>query len=295
MLWYPMLALLIPSCISLQYDQQYLSRRAAVSQIAFTTCGSLTAENVFNQPALASSASTGLILSRLSDPALTLTQLPPKKGNPSYPIFLEGSWDVTQTLVDCSAPLGTAFMGGPNGDDRIGQASLAEARSKINIPVSLRFRFLKDPSNNEVVEDRLLNTQQRLDAFAGRAVVASTVYTRDPSTNQNTAVLIQYRGPAAQKIFTTGFDRETSPDGSYCCSERQRSLFALTNSNTAPPISTDSELLWQFVPTSNYTVNAKLRIVGYLNPNDRLYFDAKRRAVTLQDYSLVLQRVVTSE
>jgi hypothetical protein len=254
----------------------------------------------------------GVIQSRFSDNILV--QLPPTKGKRSYPTFLEGEWDVTQMLTSCSAPLGPAFMGGPNGDTNIGQASLDEANSKRNIPIYFRLRYIRTDvdaatSASRIDEDRPFNTRQRLDAFAGRPVVASTFYTRDPITNRdNTAVLVQYKGPAAQKIFVTGFDREDANDNnndiigsSLCCwcSERQRSLFALTNASTAPPISTDSELLWQFQrgstsPNDNdddsMIVRAKLRIAGFLNPNDRLYFEAKRRAVTLQDYTLELRR-----
>lgn len=286
-----LLLLFLPTGASLQHQ---VHRRDAIHQIQIVTGGFLSADCSCHSQSGAGAfvSANGLILSRFND--AMITQLPPKKGSPTYPIYLEGLWDVQQTLVHCSAPLGTVYMGGPNGDDRIGQASLAEARSKINSPVSLKFRYIRDPSNDsEIIEDRLFNTQQRLDAFAGKAVVSSTVYTRDLLTNKNTAVLIQYRGPAAQKIFTTGFDSEVNVDGSFCCSERQRSLFALTNSNTAPPISTDSELLWKFWHVAEDMVHARLRIAGYLNPNDRLYFDAKRRAVTLQDYSLVLRRIAS--
>jgi hypothetical protein len=307
-------------------QQGILQRRPLLRQVGcgliagskFGQQGSSTWEETSSETAWAVSpadiflprSNGGVIKSRFSDDILV--QLPPTKGMPSYPSFLEGEWDVTQTLTSCSAPFGPAFMGGPNGDTNIGQASLDEANAKRNIPISFRLRYRRTDaatSASRIDEDRPFNTRQRLDAFAGRPVVASTFYTRDPITNRdNTAVLVQYKGPAAQKIFVTGFDREDANDNnndiigsSLCCwcSERQRSLFALTNASTAPPISTDSELLWQFQQQRSTSPNedddgmmvrAKLRIAGFLNPNDRLYFEAKRRAVTLQDYTLELRR-----
>lgn len=316
------------AAIQIQQKQQQgiLQRRPLLRQVLANGCG-LVFGSKFGQQGLSkwaeSSSETawaispadiflprsngGVIQSRFSDDILV--QLPPTKGMPSYPSFLEGEWDVTQTLTSCSAPLGPAFMGGPNGDANIGQASLDEANSKRNIPISFRLRYIRtdvDTTSSRIDEDRPFNTRQRLDAFAGRPVVASTFYTRDSITNRyNTAVLVQYRGPAAQKIFVTGFDREDNDSNNndigsmFWCSERQRSLFALTNASTAPPISTDSELLWQFHQrrstspnddNNSMIVRAKLRIAGFLNPNDRLYFEAKRRAVTLQDYTLERRR-----
>ena len=41
-----------------------------------------------------------------------------------YPEWLEGTWDVTQTLVKVSTPLGTKFVGGPAGSEAIAAESL---------------------------------------------------------------------------------------------------------------------------------------------------------------------------
>lgn len=208
----------------------------------------------------------------------------------TYPDFLEGTWDVTQTLVGCKAPLGLRFAGGPNGVESIGVTSIKESESQLNKPVKLQLRYMRN-SDGQVVEDRVFNTRQRLDNFAGRPVVSTVDMTADTGTLQNSAVLVRFRGPAAQKTFVTAHhtntDNTSSPWSGW---ERQRSLFALTNESTAPPITTDSELIYQFEKQDANRIVGKFRIAGYLNPIDRLYFDAGNKAVTLQDYSLDLQR-----
>jgi hypothetical protein len=78
-------------------------------------------------------------------------------------------------------------------------------------------------------------------------------------------------------------------------SESQRSIFALTNENPAPPIFTDSEVLYEFrrVESQPDTVRGRLRIASYLNPLDPLYFDARDRAVSVQDYTLEMRRAAS--
>ena len=51
---------------------------------------------------------------------------------------------------------------------------------------------------------------------------------------------------------------------------------ALTNTNAAPPITTDSEILTELRRTAGDAVVGRLRLVDYMNPQDPLYFDARR-------------------
>ena len=72
-------------------------------------------------------------------------------------------------------------------------------------------------------------------------------------------------------------------------SETTRSVFALTNTNTAPPITTDSEVLTE-LRRGAAGVAGRLRLADYMNPQDNLYFEAKRRAVSVADYDLEMRR-----
>jgi len=104
--------------------------------------------------------------------------------------------------------------------------------------------------------------------------------------------IVYFKGPAAQKSFVTSHGAETLSDSSWAGYEVQRSIFALTNTNTAPPITTDTEYIWKFERLNENHVQGKLRIAGYLNAqSDTLYFDARQRAVSLQDYTLDMKKV----
>ncbi len=63
----------------------------------------------------------------------------------------------------------------------------------------------------------------------------------------------------------------------FAAYEVVRSIFALTkNTNTAPPVATDTELIWSFERIlDNKNINAKLRIASYLNAQSdkKLYFE----------------------
>ena len=231
--------------------------------------------------------------------------------NTPYPDWLNGTWRLTQTLVSVDTPLGLSYAGGPNGVEAIAEKSIAESRSQLGLPVELQVRFIT--SNSMVVEDRLYNTQQRLDAFAGRSVVAQVAYADTRASNRAAfqavtqrmddpleTTYIRFKGPAAQKTFVAAHHRNVEPGFTdstekgttrWVGFECQRSLFALTNQSTAPPITTDTEFVFSYNKISDDHIQGKLRIVGYLNPNDKLYFQALNRAVTIQDYELDLTRV----
>ena len=261
----------------------------------------------FSVSSPSSAASSSSITSRLERDVLSLpapSYASEFNGvdNTFFPYFLEGEWEVTQTLVNTSAPLGLKFIGGPNGILSIAEASMEQARAKIGKPVEFRLRYL--PTKWGVAEDRLFNYEQRLNAFAGKKVVASILYADVGGSNRQSVLalggsekdplqttLVYFKGPAAQKSFVVSHGGESLSENSWAGYELQRSIFALTNQNTAPPITTDTEYIWQFDRLDDNHIQGKLRIAGYLNAqSDTLYFDARNRAVSLQDYVLDMRR-----
>ena len=243
--------------------------------------------------------------------AKELTMQPPSRtselngiDNLYYPSWLCGTWDVTQTLVDASTPLGLKYIGGPAGSETIATESFKEQQKQLNIPVSLQFRFVDTKFG--IAEDRLFNTKQRLDSFAGRSVVSSVEYANVGGSNRASVMamggsqdtplqttLVYFKGPAAQKTFLVGHGaEEDSNTNTFAAYESLRSIFALTNQNTAPPVTTDSEAIWIYHKIDDNTISAKLRIASYLNAqSDSLYFEARNRAVSFADYTLSLKRV----
>jgi len=185
------------------------------------------------------------------------------------------------------------------------------SQSKIGIPVKLQLNYI--PTKWGVAEDRLYNSKARLDAFAEKSVVASVQYADVGGSNRKSVLMlggteedplqttvVYFKGPAAQKSFVVSHGGETlssysssSSSPSWVGYELQRSIFALTNQSTAPPVTTDTEYIWKFELVNDNYVKGTLRIAGYLNAqNDKLYFDARNRAVSLQDYTLDMKRIV---
>jgi len=223
--------------------------------------------------------------------------------NMYFPSYLSGEWEVKQILVDMQAPLGLKYVGGPNGSLDIAEKTMEEARSRLDIPVNLKLRYQNTKWG--VAEDRLYNTRERLNAFAQKDVVASVEYADVGGSNRKSVLLlggtkddplqttiVYFKGPAAQKSFITSRGGEEVSGTSWTGYEVQRSIFALTNQNTSPPITTDSEYIWSFERLDENHVRGKLRIAGYLNAqSDSLYFDARNRAVSLQDYVLDMKKI----
>ena len=216
---------------------------------------------------------------------------------------MEGEWDVAQTLVSAKAPLGMKFVGGPMGSIDVARMSMDEQNERLNETVTLKLRFVKTKFG--VVEDRAYNWRSRLDSFAGRSVVASVGYADVRESNRASVLaaggsesdplattLVYFKGPAAQKTFVISHGQDPL-DGHDVWSgyELDRSIFALTNQNTAPPVTTDTEAIYLFKRIGDDRVEGRLRLAGYLNPQtDQLYFEARNRAVSLNDYTLFLTR-----
>lgn len=76
-------------------------------------------------------------------------------------------------------------------------------------------------------------------------------------------IVVRYKGPAAQKTFLLSHGEETMDSNTFAAYESLRSIFALTNQNTAPPVTTDSENIWRFELVNDDTIKAKLRIASY--------------------------------
>ena len=159
-------------------------------------------------------------------------------------------------------------------------------------------------TNFGVVEDRAFNLRSRLDAFAGKSVVASVNYADVKESNRASVVsaggteddpltttLVYFKGPAAQKTFVISHGQDPLDKDDWSGYELDRSIFALTNNSIAPPVTTDTEVIYSFNKVGSDKVEGKLRLAGYLNPqSDSLYFESQNRAVSITDYTLSLKR-----
>lgn len=303
------------TCLSTPSPHYTKTRRNILSKIIQGTT-STTAATILLHPSNANAASTTTLIEDRLRSTQNLTLPPPSRpselkgiDNLYYPPWIAGIWDVTQTLTDASTPLGLKYIGGPNGSIDIATQSLNEQKKQLDIPVNFRLRYM--PSKFGVAEDRLFNTRQRLDAFAGRSVVSSVEYADVGGSNRGSVLMmggdndtplqttvVRFKGPAAQKSFLIAHGQDipaSKAESKFAAYEVQRSIFALTNTNTVPPVTTDTELIWFFekMDGDDNTVNAKLRIASYLNAqSDKLYFEARNQAVSYADYDLKFRKVI---
>lgn len=204
------------------------NRRKALFKGISIMGSAMVMEDIFTANPVNAAIASGNISDQMINEIITMP--PPGRAsefqgvdNMYFPSWLEGEWEVTQTLVNTSTPLGLKFIGGPAASLDIATKSFEEQRSKIGTPVNLRLRWVKTKWG--VCEDRLFNVRQRLDNFAGRKVVASVSYADVGGSNRASVLalggtevdplqttLCYYKGPAAQKIFMLGHQGEILSD-----------------------------------------------------------------------------------
>jgi len=281
-----------------------LDRRKVFSTLPITSVAILSPKNA---DAATKNIASRLEANVLSIPAPSYSSELNGIDNLYFPSWMAGEWQVKQTLRDFQTPLGLKFIGGPNGSMKIAQDTFMESQKKIGVPVSLKLRFLSTKWG--VAEDRLYNSRQRLDSFAEKTVVANVEYANVGGSNRPSVLamggteqdplqttVVRFKGPAAQKTFCVSHESESTDDSTWFGYELDRSIFALTNQNTAPPLTTDSELIWKLQRLTNDRVVANLRIAEYLNAqSDSLFFEARNRAVSILDYTLEMQRIDIKE
>ncbi|KAL7472421.1 hypothetical protein ACHAXS_012753 [Conticribra weissflogii] len=280
---------------------------ASLSRRQFGITSSVILQTLSSTPQRASAGSSPIASRFESDiltaPPITAGTRYTGHENLYFPSWVEGEWDATQTLVSTKAPLGLAFVGGPQGSLEVAKATMSEQEQRLNQPVRLKLKFVNTKFG--VVEDRAFNLKSRLNSFAGRNVVASVEYADVRESNRAavlaaggketdplTTTLVYFKGPAAQKTFVISHGQDPLDGDDWSGYEVDRSIFALTNTNTAPPVTTDTEVLYELRKIGDGdVVEGRLRLAGYLNPQaDKLYFDARNRAVSLNDYTLTLKR-----
>ena len=183
------------------------TRRNILSNIAQTTTTATATATILLHPSNANAAPTTTSIEDRLRSNQNLTLPPPSRpselngiDNLYYPSWLAGTWDVTQTLTDTSTPLGLKYIGGPNGSVEIATQSLNEQKKQLDVPVNLRLRYIS--SKFGVAEDRLFNTKQRLDAFAGRSVVSSVEYADVGGSNRGSVLMMG--GDNDTPLQTTG-------------------------------------------------------------------------------------------
>lgn len=248
-------------------------------------------------------AKDSVIASRFSDNTLDkLATFRLPWGQPDdlyYPAWMEGLWSVRAKLTNYAAPLGLKYVssGGSNVD--MAKQSLAEQQSRLGVPVDYRLRYVKT-KRQHIVEDRIYNLAAREDAYAGRNVTKRVVYADSPGSTREDAIkrgdgpddpllaALLYSKLGVQKILVTRFQTEEDSEDVWRSSQATRTLLAQGRMN---PIAVDEEILTEYTRLSDGNVAGRIRLLGFLNPNDPMFFEAGSKAVTIADYALQLTPV----
>ena len=102
-----------------------------------------------------------------------------------------------------------------------------------------------------------------------------------------------------QKTFSNNRGAEFTPaassedQASWVGFELTRSLVAVPGTDR-PPLATDTETITQLLRPSSMTspsvVTGRVRVAEYLTPNDALYFETGRKAVSISDYNIRMRK-----
>ena len=163
---------------NIQSDNNAMSRRHFALHVPALVVSTTI---LSTSPAYATSTSSSSYANRfesdiLQFPTITAGSNKGIKGydNLYFPAWMEGEWNAKQTLISTKAPLGLKFIGGPQADISIAKKTMDEQETRIDEVVNLTLRFINTKFG--VVEDRTYNLKSRLNAFAGKEVVASVEY-----------------------------------------------------------------------------------------------------------------------
>jgi hypothetical protein len=205
-------------------------------------------------------------------------------GDLVYPDWMAGTWTMTSTLVEASAPLAPALQ----------TPGFEGNKALLSEPVTCRVRFepkmtsftksyLLQPrlAQETVVADRAFNGRSLAEAYLGREAVKAVKV--DPSNpNRQLTVL---RGNRQLESTVIGRVTETPSETEYLTTE----LFQQVFRGTARPYLNQVETTTAYrLVEDDDSVKADQVTAIYLSPQDPDYFKALNKPVALYRYRLEL-------
>lgn len=207
----------------------------------------------------------------------------PATGDLFYPDWLAGTWEMTSTLVDLTAPLAPDIT----------TPGFESNRSLLNQPVTCKVRFqpkmtsllgsfLVQPrlAREEIIADRAYNGLNLAQAYLGEDSVQSVqVDPKNPNRQLTTL-----RGGRQLESTVTSRAVETSEAGKFITTE----LFQQTFRGGVQPYFNEVETTTAYWKAGQepLKVEADQVTAVYLSPQDPNYFNAINQPVTLYRYHL---------
>lgn len=213
--------------------------------------------------------------------------LPAARGDLAYPDWLEGTWELTSTLVDLAAPLAPEIVT-PGFDSN---------QSMVNQPVTCVVRFVEAPtildgffprvlSQGDIIADRAFNGLNMAQAYLGESAVKAVKV--DPN-NPNRQLTLLDQGRQLESTVTAR-TTELSQDGRFTTAERFQQVF---RGATVPYLN-------EVETTTNYWnlgdhIEADQVTAVYLSPQDPDFLTALGQPVALYRYHLSLSPLISEE
>lgn len=224
------------------------------------------------------------------------------EGDLVYPDWMEGTWNVTSTLVDQVAPLAPEvvtpgfesnrrYLNQPIDflvrfqADNTASTAIADRFVPLKPPTSESIQLLRPTETHAIVGDRAFNGLNIAKAYLGdRTVQAVKV---DPSSPNRQITLL--RSGRQLVSVVTGRATETPEPDSFIATEVSKQVFRGIPQPYFNEVETTTA--YQLVRSPSLAIEADQVTAVYLSPQDPDYFKAQAQPVALYRYHLKLVKV----
>ncbi len=205
-------------------------------------------------------------------------------GDLIYPDWMEGTWNVTSTLVDLAAPLAPELV----------TPGFESNRQYLNQPVSFTVRFVKSSSTNQtgiilplqtktqVIADRAFNGLNIGRAYLGDRAIQSVKV--DPNSPNRQITLL--RGDRQLISIVTARGSEKPNSDQFVATEVSQQIFGGKPQLYFNTVETTTA--YTFIQSKIPQIEADQITAVYLSPQDPDYFKAIDKPVALYRYRLQL-------
>lgn len=208
------------------------------------------------------------------------------KGDLVYPSWMEGTWEVTSTLIDLVAPLAPEIV----------TPGFENNRRYLDRPIKFQVRFerkrdrfysstpsfLELINPTKIVADRVFNGLNIAKAYLGdRAILSVKIDPNSPNRQ-----ITSFRGEKQLFSIITGRETETPAINQFVATEVSNQIFRGIPQPYFNTVETTTS--YQLLPTTTPNITADQVTAIYLSPQDADYFKAGDRPVALYRYQLEL-------
>ena len=210
----------------------------------------------------------------------------PAAGDLVYPDWMAGTWEMTSTLVDLSAPFAPAIAtpGFESNQSLLNEPITCEVRFEPRM-TSYTKSFLLQPrlAQEEIVADRAFNGLSLAEAYLGEQAVKNVKVDPDNPNRQVTFL----RGDRQLESTIIGRAVEEPSADEFLTTEVFQQIFR----GTAQPYINEVETTTAYQRLDDEHIKADQVTAVYLSPQNPDYFKARNQPVALYLYQLELTAI----